>query len=74
MYLPVPIRRYWRCNRCDLKNPRRYAHCRHCHELDDGEVDRLRARHARQLEANREIGLWLGVAALLIAFALLMLT
>lgn len=72
--MPIRVRRYRHCERCGLKTPRRFEQCRHCADLPDEALPRLRERHAMQLRSARELGLWLAGAALLLALSLFMLS
>lgn len=74
MYIPIRVRRYRHCERCGLKTPRRFEQCRHCADLPDEALSRLREKHATQLRAARERGLWLAGGALLLALSLLVLS
>ena len=58
MQLPINIRRTKKCQRCNLRYPRKNIECAHCFNLSDHEVEKLKLRYKEERKGNANIG-WL---------------
>lgn len=66
IFIPPPIRRTKKCDRCGQLYPKKVDHCIHCHDLSDSELDDLKFRISQEHEANRNLGKLLMFIAVLI--------
>ena len=71
--LPLRLQRSRRCQRCGLRYPRKAAQCPHCADLEEQGLAALRERVAEEHAGAAELGRFLGIAAAVIAAALLAL-
>lgn len=73
IFLPPPIRRVKRCDRCGQSYPARRAQCPHCAGLSDREVEALREQVEAERAGSANLGrLFLYLAAVAGVFIVLM--
>ena len=61
-----------RCDRCELYYPKSLEKCDHCSELNDSELNQLKAQHQETLQDNSTFGKYLVFGAIIIGLLLLL--
>ena len=71
-FIPVPIRRTKKCNRCGLLFPKKENECIHCSNLNDVELEEPNSRIAEERKGNHRLGmLCLYLSLLIIVFMII---
>ena len=67
IFIPPPIRRTQKCNRCGLLYPKKEASCIHCSNLSDSELNEIKLKISQERQANQNLGkLFLFIAFLIL--------